>query len=87
MELNKLIDAWLNHKDGLTTESSMDLYDFTPDQIDKVLKSVGYSQDDIESNGWQHDFWIYYVSTSETLPPLTVSGCWWDGTMQIRKRI
>lgn len=86
MKINDLITNWLNNKVGFDLNTPLSLVDFSASQVDSTLKALGYEQDDIESNGWQHDFWIYYTSKEESLPPLMVSGCWWDGTMQIRVR-
>ncbi len=32
----------------------------SPDKADQVLKSLGFEQEDFDSNGWDWDFWMGY---------------------------
>jgi hypothetical protein len=48
----------------------------TPNDINKLLIENGFIHIDLDSNGWQHDFWDYYELDGIKL---THSGSWYYG--------
>ena len=48
----------------------------TPSDIADYMESLGYEQE-IESNGWEHDFWVYYTKCNTRY---VHSGCWYTGS-------
>lgn len=57
----------------------------SPMDIDSVLTSKDLYQKNIDTNGWQHDFWITYVRNSDE-KEFMFSGGWWDGTANFSVR-
>ena len=43
----------------------------TPAMVDEALCKMGYTFEDEESNGWEHDCWLEYAN-HDTLPPVTL---------------
>lgn len=46
----------------------------SPDKADQVLKSLGFQQEDFDSNGWRWDFWMNYSKDGSIY---TLSGSGW----------
>lgn len=53
---SKEIDKVLN---GELQEVASEIY-ISPDEIDSYLKSKGLEQGDLDTNGWNYDFWMNY---------------------------
>lgn len=49
----------------------------SPDEVDKYLTSLGFVQEDFDSNGWSWDFWMSY---SKDGIRYTLSGSGWYNT-------
>jgi hypothetical protein len=50
--------------------------EINPYTLRKLLEDIGYKEsedEDMETNGWQMDFWIYMYKPG--YKPLTISGC------------
>lgn len=67
---SKEIDKVLN---GELQEVRSEVY-ISPDKIDDYLKSKGLEQDDLDTNGWQYDFWMNY---SDGTKLYTMMGSGW----------
>jgi hypothetical protein len=50
----------------------------SPDEADKYLQSIGFEQEEFDSNGWDWDFWMGY-SKDEKSYVLSGSGWYNDG--------
>lgn len=44
-----------------------------PYQLGKLLEELGYRRENMDQNGWEMDFWIYY--SHENKRPVVISGC------------
>ena len=65
-----------NLEDASRFEISLDLSDteLNPYILGMILvHDFGYEEKDMDRNGWQMDFWIYY--TKEGMPELCIEGC------------
>lgn len=47
----------------------------SPDEIDNYLRELGLVRLDIESNGWDWDFWVSYEDNNDN--KFTLSGSGW----------
>lgn len=70
---SKEIDKVLN---GELQEVASEVY-ISPDKIDDYLKSKGLEQGDLDTNGWQYDFWMNY---SDGTKSYTMMGSGWYAT-------
>ena len=50
--------------------------------ISDFLKSLGWDEMGKDSNGWQHDFWVYYEKANDKL---TFHGSWAWGNYFLSK--
>lgn len=48
----------------------------TPEMVDEYMKSIGWERGDLETNGWQWDWWMNYTKGDKMY---TACGCGWDG--------
>ncbi|MGL4792466.1 MAG: hypothetical protein ACRC23_01950 [Aeromonas jandaei] len=48
--------------------------------VEAILCKKGYSREDIETNGWQVDFWVEFTKPGERT--ISVSGGMWYGTIE-----
>jgi hypothetical protein len=44
--------------------------------VDEYMKSIGWERGDMETNGWQWDWWMPYTKDGKMY---TANGCGWDG--------
>lgn len=70
--MNVLEAVITGEKSSVTLPSTV-----TPSEIVKYMSELGYEYD-LETNGWQHDFWCYFRKTGHR--SYEYSGCWWDGS-------
>lgn len=62
----------------------------SPAQLDNILESLGYTQDEFDDNGWDWSFWSYYSliredeSTKGLPEKVAMTGCGWGGELQLR---
>ena len=49
-----------------------------PAGIVDFMTTKGYEYD-IDTNGWQHDFWIRFTHNDEKLENIILAGCWYYG--------
>lgn len=61
---------------------ALDLSDMhiNPHQLETLLEEFGYERDDMETNGWEMDFWIYMTRTDgkhfdSGCENIVISGC------------
>lgn len=54
-EYSELLYSFLGHQKLLKFYGNP-----IPEEFNKAATELGFTQDAIESNGWQHDYWIYY---------------------------
>jgi len=41
---------------------SVDITEYSPHKVEEYLDALGWeSNEDLESNGWDHDFWVTYT--------------------------
>lgn len=52
--------------------------------ITKVMKGLGWEIDRFETNGWEIDYWIYFIKDNKDFS-YKVSGCILDGEVKIEK--
>lgn len=66
--------------------SELDLSDtgLSPYTMQKLLEGMGYEEKDVDTNGWQWDFWI--TMTKEGFKPLCLSGTGITFTMQLSRQ-
>lgn len=65
-----------NFEESSRFELSLDLSDteLNPYTLGWMLvNDFGYEEDDMDRNGWQMDFWVYY--TKDDMPSLCIEGC------------
>lgn len=48
--------------------------------VEKILSAKGYNREDVETNGWQVDFWVEFTKDGE--PTISVSGGMWYGQIE-----
>ncbi len=77
MEVEDLISEVISGK-----TNSVNLPYCTPTLVDEHLKGLDFERQDIETNGWDHDFWIPYIKGEETFE---FSGSWFYGNYQFYK--
>lgn len=52
--------------------------------VEDMLKKYGWEMewDDLETNGWEHDFWIPFIKDDDTI---TFGGSWFSGGYTLTK--
>ena len=70
-------EIYKNVLNGETIELGKESY-VSPSVIVDFLAKKGYDYE-IESNGWQHDFWINFTHNDENIKDIMLSGCWYYG--------
>lgn len=65
-------ETLINYRSKSVSVGSM-----APNDICKFLTNLGYSQGEVEQNGWDVDFWIKYTKDDTVI---THSGNWFYGT-------
>lgn len=78
MTLEKLIDKIT---DGC--EYNVELKGYAPNDIIEYLESQGYEKGELETNGWQVDFWVSFTKEDHTTLELT--GDWFYGNMTLQE--
>jgi hypothetical protein len=72
----KIIDSVLLLLKGQDTDE-VTLDGVTPSDLFDLLEKQGYTNDPIESNGWEHDFSVTFRKEGEV--SLCYSGSWFNG--------
>lgn len=54
-----------------------------PNEVCSYLIVLGYEQGEIETNGWEYDFWIYYTHPVKTIK-LVHEGTWYYGISELK---
>ena len=80
--ISKFIDESPNSEEGVEYELE---FMMPAHLVISTIESLGYKQEDWETNGWDHDFWIYYIHKKEGTR-LCFSGSWYLGSYKIFKR-
>lgn len=59
------------------TELDLTFEGISPYQLKELVEELGYIEYDSESNGWEMDFWIYFVNKNEhdITRKLNIRGC------------
>lgn len=54
------------------------------DNVEAAMKEHGWKMiwDELETNGWEHDFWIPFEKDGETI---TFGGSWYSGNYNLSK--
>lgn len=61
-------------------EEEISLNDTTlnPENVKIILRELGYSQNDFDSNGWDYDFWYTFVKEEKRAIILSGTGATFD---------
>lgn len=75
--MEEKIIAFLN-----STETTLTLGYVIPDKVEKILTDNGAEYEEIETNGWQHDFWSNFNYNGNKI---VFSGSWYYGDYALTK--
>lgn len=51
---------------------------FNPEMIEDILFELGYEQGELDTNGWEHDYWYSFIHPDkEHFPPVELAGTAW----------
>lgn len=57
--------------------------EFTPpSMVVDYMESIGWEKGELDTNGWQYDWWIQFGKEDESF---TASGCGWDGDFHFER--
>jgi hypothetical protein len=54
----------------------------SPSVIVEYFESLGFEKDDMDSNGWDYDFWIYMHKGDEKI---TITGSGYYGNIEVNR--
>ncbi len=64
-------------------EYKVDLKGYSPDLVVRHLQLLGYEKGELETNGWQVDFWVSF--TKDDYTTLELSGDWYYGNQTLQE--
>lgn len=64
-------------------EYKVDLKGLAPNLAVEYLETLGYEKGEMETNGWQVDFWVSFTKDGATT--LEFSGDWYYGTQSLQE--
>ncbi len=66
----------------LKSKTTFKINFLTPYEVENFLHAIGFTKFEIDTNGWQWDYWITYKQTTGDVG-LTLSGSGFAGDMEI----
>lgn len=54
----------------------------SPQMIDDLMRYLEFQRGDMDSNGWQHDWWLPFTKDGKSF---TAFGQCWDGSFEFSK--
>lgn len=76
--MKEKIIEFLNSK-----EQNLNLGYVLPADVEQILTDNGAEYGDIETNGWEHEFWSYFTYNTEKL---VFSGSWYYGNYNLARK-
>lgn len=58
--------------------------ELNPSTLSELLDGMGYKKGDMQTNGWQYDFWITFEKNG--CRPLSVSGCGYTFELKLTEK-
>ncbi|WOL25048.1 hypothetical protein [Vibrio phage PG216] len=74
--IKEVIDGAIEKIESQSTQS-FSVQEFTPCDVVNYLQEIGYEAHELETNGWQVDFWQDF--SKDGCKTLTFSGSWYFG--------
>lgn len=68
-------------KDGIDDvidgkREKLEVHNITPSMVEKYLEPLGWEKGELETNGWQYDWWLPFTKDGKSF---TASGSGYDG--------